>query len=108
MLCAKFIKGHQRDPLEAKAEAGQKAPGGWWTRFNSGFNRKFTSFLDGFDRVQGSDHPVGGQVKQVEDLVRRLVEPHDLRLIVSNIGSTPGFSSIYTSNSASHSDSRFL
>jgi HAE1 family hydrophobic/amphiphilic exporter-1 len=42
------------------------------------------------------------EVKKVEDLVRGLVEPHDLRLIVSNIGSTPGFSSIYTSNSASH------
>jgi multidrug efflux pump subunit AcrB len=41
-------------------------------------------------------------VKKVEDLVRRTVEPHDLRLIASNIGSTPGFSSIYTSNSASH------
>ncbi len=42
------------------------------------------------------------EVQKVEDLVRRCVEPHDLRLIVSNIGSTPGFSSIYTSNSASH------
>ncbi len=38
----------------------------------------------------------------MEDLVRRTVDPHDLRLIVSNIGSTPGFSSIYTSNSATH------
>src|SRR4029077_19394064 len=40
LFCAKFIKAHQSDPLEAKAEAGQKAPGGWWRRFNSGFNRK--------------------------------------------------------------------
>jgi hydrophobic/amphiphilic exporter-1 (mainly G- bacteria), HAE1 family len=152
LFCAKFIKEHQSDPLEAKAEAGQKAPEGWWRRFNSGFNRKFTSFLDSFDRVQlialarpistvigilgmvllsfalipklgfayfprtdpgqfaiNLKTPTGTrieiteqEVKKVEDLVRRLVEPQDLRLIVSNIGSTPGFSSIYTSNSASH------
>ena len=42
------------------------------------------------------------EVKKLEDLVRREVNPHDLRLIVSNIGTTPGFSSIYSSNSASH------
>ena len=42
------------------------------------------------------------EVARVENLVRKTVDPHDLRLIVSNIGSTPGFSSIYTSNSASH------
>ena len=42
------------------------------------------------------------EVKKLEDLIRREVDPHDLRLIVSNIGSNPGFSSIYTSNSASH------
>ena len=38
-------------------------------------------------------------VAQVEDLIRHVVSPHDLKLIVSNIGVTPGFSSIYTSNS---------
>ena len=42
------------------------------------------------------------EVKKLEDLVRREVAPHDLRLIVSNIGTTPGFSAMYTSNSASH------
>ncbi len=42
------------------------------------------------------------EVKKVEDIVRKIVTPHDLRLIASNIGATPGFSSIYTSNSASH------
>ncbi len=42
------------------------------------------------------------KVKKVEDVVRRIVTPSDLRLIASNIGATPGFSSIYTSNSASH------
>jgi multidrug efflux pump subunit AcrB len=42
------------------------------------------------------------QVKQVEQIVRDVVEPKDLGAIVSNIGVTPGFSSIYTSNSAQH------
>jgi hydrophobic/amphiphilic exporter-1 (mainly G- bacteria), HAE1 family len=150
LFCAKFIQGHQSRSPEVQGDT--KADGGWWGRFNTGFNRKFTSFLDSFDRIQmiALARPMGtvigilgvvlfsfglipalgfayfprtdpGQfainlktptgtrieiteqeVKKVEDLVRRLVEPHDLRLIVSNIGSTPGFSSIYTSNSASH------
>lgn len=42
------------------------------------------------------------EVAKVEALVRRVVEPKDLRLIVSNLGSTADFSAIYTSNSASH------
>jgi len=42
------------------------------------------------------------EVAKVEDLVRRIVAPGDLRLIVSNIGVTPDFSAIYTPNSASH------
>src|ERR1700751_915030 len=150
LFCAKLIKGPQNHV--PRSEAGNKASGGWWSRFNSGFNRKFTSFLDGFDRIQlmalarpaatvigilgvvllsfglipklgfayfprmdpgqfviNLKAPTGTrieiteqEVKKVEDLVRRLVKPHDLRLIVSNIGSTPGFSSIYTTNSASH------
>lgn len=41
-------------------------------------------------------------VKKAEDLVRHTVTAHDLGMIVSNIGVTPGFSSIYTSNSGSH------
>ena len=41
-------------------------------------------------------------VTKVEDIVRRVVSPSDLRIIVSNIGSTPDLSSIYTSNSAPH------
>ncbi len=39
------------------------------------------------------------EIKKLEDLVRREVDPSDLRLVVSNIGSTPGFSSMYTPNS---------
>ena len=41
-------------------------------------------------------------VKQVEDEIRRIVPPNELGMIVSNIGVTPGFSSIYTPNSAPH------
>ena len=41
-------------------------------------------------------------VHRVEDLTRRTITPQDLGMIVSNIGVTPGFSSIYTSNSGSH------
>jgi len=41
-------------------------------------------------------------VKKVEDIVKQAVTPDDLGMIVSNIGVTPGFSSIYTSNSAPH------
>jgi len=41
-------------------------------------------------------------VAKVESEVRTLVDPKDLRLIVSNIGVIPGFSSIYTSNSGPH------
>jgi multidrug efflux pump subunit AcrB len=41
-------------------------------------------------------------IKKVEDIVRSEVPPDELDAIVSNIGVTPGFSSIYTSNSAEH------
>jgi hydrophobic/amphiphilic exporter-1 (mainly G- bacteria), HAE1 family len=43
-----------------------------------------------------------GYVQKVEDVVRKIVAPRDLGMIVSNIGSTPDFSAIYTPNSASH------
>ena len=39
---------------------------------------------------------------KVEAIVRDVVPPKDLRIIVSNIGVTPGFSSIYTPNSGPH------
>jgi HAE1 family hydrophobic/amphiphilic exporter-1 len=41
-------------------------------------------------------------VKRVEDAIRKVVSPDDLGMIVSNIGTTPDFSAIYTPNSASH------
>jgi multidrug efflux pump subunit AcrB len=42
------------------------------------------------------------EVAKLEALIHRVVAPEDLGMIVSNIGVTPGFSSIYTSNSAAH------
>jgi multidrug efflux pump subunit AcrB len=41
-------------------------------------------------------------VASVESIIRRVVNPADLELIVSNIGVQPGFSSIYTSNAGPH------
>src|SRR4029079_11801379 len=41
-------------------------------------------------------------VQRIEAIVRRIVDPADLGLIVSNIGVQPGFSSIYTSNAGPH------
>ena len=41
-------------------------------------------------------------VQQVEQVVREVVPAKDLKIIVSNIGVTPGFSSIYTPNSGPH------
>ena len=43
-----------------------------------------------------------GEVAKVEALVREVVDPDDIGLIVSNIGTAAGFSSIYTTNSGSH------
>jgi multidrug efflux pump subunit AcrB len=37
--------------------------------------------------------------QDVENIVRQVVSKHDLKTIVANIGVTPGFSSMYTSNS---------
>lgn len=42
------------------------------------------------------------EVAKVEQLIRRTVSPHDMGTIVSNIGVDPGFSAVYTSNSAMH------
>ena len=41
-------------------------------------------------------------VKAVEDLAHRIVAPEDMGIVVSNIGSTPDFSALYTPNSAQH------
>jgi multidrug efflux pump subunit AcrB len=44
----------------------------------------------------------GKLVQRVEDIIRREVPSDELDVTVANIGVTPGFSSIYTSNSAQH------
>jgi multidrug efflux pump subunit AcrB len=49
-------------------------------------------------RIEVSAH----DVQSVEKLIRRIVDPRDLDVIVSNIGVIPGFSSIYTSNAGPH------
>jgi multidrug efflux pump subunit AcrB len=49
-------------------------------------------------RLELTDKLVG----QVEQIVRDVVSKEDLKIIVSNIGITPGFSSILTPNSAPH------
>ncbi|MEZ5404205.1 MAG: efflux RND transporter permease subunit [Bryobacteraceae bacterium] len=41
-------------------------------------------------------------VARAEDIIRKEIPAKDLEKVVSNIGVTPGFSSIYTSNSAPH------
>ncbi|HEY1240291.1 MAG TPA: efflux RND transporter permease subunit [Bryobacteraceae bacterium] len=42
------------------------------------------------------------EIARLEGLIRREVSPDDLGMIVSNIGSTPDLSAMYTSNSAMH------
>ncbi len=49
-------------------------------------------------RLELTDQLVG----KVEQVVREVVPARELKILVSNIGSTPGFSSIYTPNSGPH------
>lgn len=42
------------------------------------------------------------EVAKVEQLIRNVIRPDDLGMIVSNIGSVPGFQALYTTNSAMH------
>jgi len=49
-------------------------------------------------RIELTDKLVG----QVEDIVRDVVPKEDLKIIVSNIGTTPGFNAILNPNSAPH------
>jgi multidrug efflux pump subunit AcrB len=37
-------------------------------------------------------------VAKIEDLIRNIVKPHDMKIIVSNIGVVPDFSALYTTN----------
>jgi hydrophobic/amphiphilic exporter-1 (mainly G- bacteria), HAE1 family len=49
-------------------------------------------------RLELTDQLVG----KVEQIVRAVVPARELKILVSNIGSTPGFSSIYTPNAGPH------
>ncbi len=49
-------------------------------------------------RIERTDELIG----KVERIIREVVPAHELRVLVSNIGVTPGFSSIYTPNSGPH------
>ena len=49
-------------------------------------------------RLELTDH----YVSRVEKDIREVVPPKDLGMVVANIGVTPGFSSMYTSNSGQH------
>jgi multidrug efflux pump subunit AcrB len=42
------------------------------------------------------------EIAKVESIIHQVVSPEDLQMIVSNIGVDPGFSAIYTTNSAMH------
>ena len=42
------------------------------------------------------------EIARVEAIVHRVVSPDDLQMVVSNMGVDPGFSAIYTTNSAMH------
>ncbi|MFI5095010.1 MAG: efflux RND transporter permease subunit [Candidatus Acidiferrales bacterium] len=42
------------------------------------------------------------EIARLEGIIRKTIDPKDLKLIVSNIGVIPGFSSIYTSNAGPH------
>jgi hydrophobic/amphiphilic exporter-1 (mainly G- bacteria), HAE1 family len=41
-------------------------------------------------------------IAKVEDLIRKIVDPADFRMVVSNIGIVPDFSALYTTNSGSY------
>src|SRR5581483_10431123 len=145
LFCARLIKGHA-----ALDDDAAPVSGGWGTRFNRWFNRKFEVMLERYDRsvqatllrpvatlvglvgicvmsmgliprlglayfprtdpgqfVVNLKAPTGLKlamteklVKRVEDIISQEVRPKDLDVVVSNIGATPGYSSMYTSNSA--------
>ncbi|HEX7140828.1 MAG TPA: efflux RND transporter permease subunit, partial [Vicinamibacterales bacterium] len=42
------------------------------------------------------------EVNRIEAMVRRIVDPGDLELVVSNIGVVPDFAALYTSNAGPH------
>jgi multidrug efflux pump subunit AcrB len=60
-------------------------------------------FVINFKAPSGTRIEITNQlVAQAEEIIRRTVAQRDLRLIASNIGITPDFSAMYTSNSGPH------
>src|SRR5674476_1162970 len=90
LFCARFIKApaHHGTPSSEVPVTVDHVRSRWnfGDRFNLWFNDRFESSLKLYDRA----------------LIRQIVAPQDLDIIVSNIGTAPGFSSIYTSNSGAH------
>jgi len=43
-----------------------------------------------------------GEAAKLEDIIRRIVSQHDLNMTVTNIGIDPGFSALFSTNSAMH------
>ncbi len=41
-------------------------------------------------------------IKRLETMIRQVIRPDELEMVIANIGTVPGFSAIYTSNSAMH------
>lgn len=154
LFCARFLKGHNENPI-AEPAIGANHPNSatFGQRFNHWFNKNFEAMLTVYDRSIASalarpwwtlvgmlgacvavftlmpwldlsyfprtdpgqfvinfKAPTGTRVeitereaKKVEEIINRIVPKDELDVIVSNIGSTPDFSAIYTSNTASHS-----
>ncbi len=60
-------------------------------------------FLINFKAASGTNLTATEQdTQRVEQLIRRIVAPGDLEMIVSNIGVNPGFSALFSPNSAMH------
>lgn len=144
LFCSRLLKSH--------GEEGTAKRGGFQSRFNIWFNRKYQEMVGGYTgllkRVLSRPmltvvvivslflaslavYPFIGKayfprtdpgqfvitvkartglrvemteqlVAHIEQIVREVVPPQDLKIIVSNIGVMPGFSSIYTPNSGPH------
>lgn len=60
-------------------------------------------FLINLKLASGTEINLSNEVVgEVEDVIRKVVGSENIEIMLSNIGATPGFSSLYTPNSASH------
>ncbi len=89
--CCRPAGRHGADPRRAHSVLGRA----YFPRTDPGqfiINVKMPSGT----RIEVSD----AYIARVEDEIRKVVSPHDLGMIVSNIGITPDLSAIYTPNSS--------